>query len=223
MYSFQVWISVLAISNTEKQPKTSLISSAYFEHDGLYFVSRPSPRRAKYPSWLRSQNHVHLSRQFVRKQARWPNFFPQVFAKNSLIKNIFEEEKKFDSTTWFFGESSFVFGVFGSRQGLQANQGTVRKSAISPKPGNRKRIKWNNTAYLNKRSFVFKIKFCVFQVTTTSFCKKGIRILNAQPVKIPQFKSLLTRKRAPWPHLFIAFFKCSYHECWLCQVSKKVW
>ena len=43
---------------------------------------------------------------------------------------------------------------------------------------------------------MFKIKFCVFQVTTTSFCKKGIRILNAQPVKIPQFKSLLTRKQA---------------------------
>ena len=43
---------------------------------------------------------------------------------------------------------------------------------------------------------MFKIKFCVFQVTTTSFCKKGIRILNAQPVKIPPFKSLLTRKQA---------------------------
>ena len=26
------------------------ISSAYFEHDGLYFVSRLSPRRANYPS-----------------------------------------------------------------------------------------------------------------------------------------------------------------------------
>ena len=31
-----------------------------------------------------------------------PRFFSQVFAKNSLIKNIFEEEKKFDSRTWFF-------------------------------------------------------------------------------------------------------------------------
>jgi len=28
-----------------------------------------------------------------------PNFFFQVFAKNSRIKNIFEEEKMFDSTT----------------------------------------------------------------------------------------------------------------------------
>ena len=28
-----------------------------------------------------------------------PQFFLQVFAKNSLIKNIFEGEKKFDSRT----------------------------------------------------------------------------------------------------------------------------
>ena len=34
-----------------------------------------------------------------------PNFFFQVFAKNSLIKNIFEQEKKFDSRTRFcFGK-----------------------------------------------------------------------------------------------------------------------
>ena len=31
-----------------------------------------------------------------------PRIFFQVFAKNSLIKNIFEEEKKFDSGTRFF-------------------------------------------------------------------------------------------------------------------------
>ena len=67
---------------------------------------------------------------------------------------------------YFFGGNSFVFGVFGSRRGLQANRGTVRKSAISPETGNQKRIKSSNTAYLNKRSFMFKIKFCVFQVTT---------------------------------------------------------
>ena len=81
----------------EKKPKTSLISSAYF----LFCIS-PQSRRANYPSWLRSQSHVHLSQQFVKKQARWPRFFFQVFAKNSLIKNIFEEEKKFDSRTLFF-------------------------------------------------------------------------------------------------------------------------
>ena len=37
---------------------------------------------------------VHLSQQFMRKQARWPPIFSQGFVKNSLIKNIFEEERK---------------------------------------------------------------------------------------------------------------------------------
>ena len=32
-----------------------------------------------------------------------PRFFSQVFAKNSLIKNILEEEKKFNSRTIFLG------------------------------------------------------------------------------------------------------------------------
>ena len=31
-----------------------------------------------------------------------PRFFLQVIAKNSVMKNIFEEEKKFDSRAWFF-------------------------------------------------------------------------------------------------------------------------
>ena len=66
----------------------------------------------------------------------------------------------------FFWKNSLVFGAFGSRRGPQPNHGTVQKSEISPQPGNQKRIKRSNTAYLNKRSFMFKIKFCVFQVTT---------------------------------------------------------
>ena len=40
-----------------------------------------------------------------------------------------------------FGENSFVFAVFVSMRGVQANHGTVRKSTISPQPGNQKRIK----------------------------------------------------------------------------------
>ena len=99
-----------------------------------------------------------------------------------------------------------LFGVFGSRRGLQANQGTVGKSAISPQPGNRKRIKWSNTAYLNKRSFMFKIKFCVFQVTTTSFCKKGIRILNAQPVKFPSLRACWRVNKHGDPIFLLHFF-----------------
>ena len=92
--------------------------------------------------------------------------FFQVIAKNSLIKNIFEEEKKFKEHMFFF-ENSSVLGVFGPRRELQANHGTVRKRAIPPQPGNQERLKRSNTAYLNKRSFIFSLKFCVFQVTET--------------------------------------------------------
>ena len=52
-------------------------------------------------------------------------FFFQVFAKNSLIKNIFEEEKKFDSRTYFFLKNSPLLYVFWPRPGLQAVHGTV--------------------------------------------------------------------------------------------------
>ena len=61
----------------------------------------------------------------------------------------------------FLGENSFVFGVFGSRRGLQANHGTVRKSAISAQPGNRKRIKWSNTTYWIKEAYVQDKILCI--------------------------------------------------------------
>jgi len=64
-----------------------------------------------------------------------------VFAKNSLIKNIFEEEKEFDSGTRFFLENSTQLGVFCPRRGLQADQETARKSAIFPQPSNQKQLK----------------------------------------------------------------------------------
>ena len=72
-----------------------------------------------------------------------PDFFFQVFAKNSLMKNIFEEEKKFDSRArfFFFLENSSLLGVFWPRRGLQINHGTVQKSAIFSQPSNQKRLK----------------------------------------------------------------------------------
>ena len=70
-----------------------------------------------------------------------PQFFFKVFVKNSLIKNIFEEEKKFDSGTPFFLENSSQLDVFWPRRGLQAEYGTVRKSAIFPQPSNQKQLK----------------------------------------------------------------------------------
>jgi len=83
-----------------------------------------------------------------------PQFFFQVFAKNSLIDNIFEEEKKFDSKTWFFWENSSVLVVFWPRWGLKANHGTVRKSAIFPPPDKQKRLKWSHTTCVNKKALL---------------------------------------------------------------------
>ena len=55
-----------------------------------------------------------------------PRFSFQAFAKNSLKKNIFEEEKRLIVRHDF----SFVQGVFWPRRGLQVNHGTVQKSAV---------------------------------------------------------------------------------------------
>ena len=43
-----------------------------------------------------------INSSFLLNEPGDPRIFFQVFAKNSLIKNIFEEEKKFDSGTRFF-------------------------------------------------------------------------------------------------------------------------
>ena len=135
-----------------------------------------------------------------------PHFFFQVFANNSLINNIFEEEKKFDSRTWFFCENSSVLGVFWPRRGLRANHGTVRKSAIFPPPDNQKQLKWSNTAYVNKKSFTFAIKLCVFQVTKTLFCMKVIQIFNAQPIKYPTLRACWSVNKYDDPILLLHFF-----------------
>ena len=43
-----------------------------------------------------------INSAFLLNEHGDPRFSFQVSAKNSLMKNIFEEEKKFDSRTWFF-------------------------------------------------------------------------------------------------------------------------
>ena len=78
-----------------------------------------------------------INAPFLLNEHGDPQIFFQVFTTNSLIKNIFEEEKKFDSRTlYFFLENSPLLGAFWPRPGLQANHGTVQKSAIFPQPSN---------------------------------------------------------------------------------------
>ena len=82
-----------------------------------------------------------INSPFLLNELGDPRFFFQVFAKYSLMKNIFEEEKKFDSRTQFFLENGSQLGVFWPRRGPQVNHGTVLKGAIFPQPGNQERLK----------------------------------------------------------------------------------
>ena len=135
----------------------------------LYFfcVSSQSPPRRFSILRVISESMTTFHGNLWGNKPVTPDFFFQVFAKNSLLNNIFDEEKNFDRRTWFFWENCSVLGVFWPRRGLKANHGTVHKSAIFPPPDNQKRLKWGNTAYVNKESLTFAIKLCVFQVTKT--------------------------------------------------------
>ena len=53
-----------------------------------------------------------INAPFLSNEHGDPRFFSQVFAKNSLIKNIFEEEKSLIVEHEFFLENSSVLGVF---------------------------------------------------------------------------------------------------------------
>ena len=53
-----------------------------------------------------------INSPFLLNEHGDPRFFFPVFAKNSLMKNIFKEEKKFDSRTQFFLEDSSLLGIF---------------------------------------------------------------------------------------------------------------
>ena len=67
----------------------------------LYLAPVPATQIIHTDCNLKTMSTFHNS--FWGNKHSDPWFFSQVFAKNSLIKNIFEEEKKFDSRTCFFG------------------------------------------------------------------------------------------------------------------------
>ena len=66
----------------------------------LYLAPVPAAQIIHPDCDLKAMSTFHSS--LWRNKHGDPRFFSQVFAKNSLIKNIFEEEKKFDSRTLFF-------------------------------------------------------------------------------------------------------------------------
>ena len=96
----------------------------------LYLAPVPAAQIIHPDCDLKAMSTFHSS--LWRNKHGDPQFFSQVFAKNSLIKTYWKKKKSLIVEHYFFGENSFVFGVFGPKRGLQANHGTVRKSAISP-------------------------------------------------------------------------------------------
>ena len=67
----------------------------------LYLVPVPAAQLI-HPDWDLKTMSTFQSSLWGNKHGD-PRVFSQVFAKNSLIKNMFEEEKEFDSRTLVFG------------------------------------------------------------------------------------------------------------------------
>ena len=64
-----------------------------------------------------------INSPFLLNEHGDPRIFFQVYAKNSLIKNIFEEEESLRVEHDFFGEKSPRLDVFWPRPGLQSLYG----------------------------------------------------------------------------------------------------
>ena len=79
------------------------------------------------------------------------------------MKNMFEEEKKFDSRNMIFWKIVPTWVYFGQGEDFKLATELCEKVQYSRQPGNQKRLKWSNTAYVNKWSFIFKTKLCAFQ------------------------------------------------------------
>ena len=60
----------------------------------------------------------------------------------------------------FFSENGSQLGVFGQGENFKLTKEVSEKSPIIPQPDNQERLKWSNTAYVNKWSFTFETKLC---------------------------------------------------------------
>ena len=66
-----------------------------------------------------------------------------------------KKEKSLIVEHYFWGENSFVFGVFGARRGLQAKHGTVRKIAMSPQQAIKLMYTWEQFRAHSDMAFPF--------------------------------------------------------------------
>ena len=82
-----------------------------------------------------------INAPFLLNEHGDPRFLFQVFAKNSLIKNIFEEEKKFDSRTWFFFWKIVPYWVYvGQGKDFQLTTELSEKRQYSHNQANKNRL-----------------------------------------------------------------------------------
>ena len=91
-----------------------------------------------------------INAPFLLNEHGDPPIFFQVFTKNSLIKNIFEEEKKFDSTTFFFLKIVPYWVYFGQGQDLKLTTELSEKVHYSRNQAIKNSPKKSNTTYVNK-------------------------------------------------------------------------
>ena len=72
----------------------------------MIFASSARAHERVHEQNVRDFNQAKLDNRtnspFLLNEHGDPQFFILAFAKNSVMRNIFEEEKKFDSRTWFF-------------------------------------------------------------------------------------------------------------------------
>ena len=131
----------------------------------------PSLLRTIFASSACAHEHVHVQNVRDFPQTKLHNRINSPFLLNEhgdpqfFFRYLYEKRKKslIVEHDLFFGKW-FPTGCIWPRR-LQVNHGTVWKSPISLQPGNQERLKWSNTAQVNKWSFTFKTKFCAFPVT----------------------------------------------------------
>jgi len=83
-----------------------------------------------------------------------PRFFFQVFARNSLIKNLYEEEKKFDSgTRFFFRKIAPNWVYFGQGEDFKLTTELSEKERYSRNQAIKKSNNNNNNNNNNLYSF----------------------------------------------------------------------
>ena len=107
-----------------------------------------------------------INSPFLLNELGDPRFFFQVFARNSLMKNIFEEEKKFDSRTQFFFWKMVPNWVyFGQGEDLKLTKKLSEKVQYCRNQAIKNGLNEAILPMSINEALLFETKLCAFQVT----------------------------------------------------------